>query len=400
MTAVDLLQAFSGESAEQYAPCFQYSAEARIISIEIHAVGINGTIARYSGGDEPWYEINNILRLATADGLEGVSGVDSYAQGEYSDQHLRELEVVAGHLATLESLDPVEVGALLDRSCPDLSDPVRSNIDIALWDLAARKAERPLYKLLGEKRDSIKPYASLPFYDSLPEYVDAVHEYAKLGYETFKFHVWGSIDKDLQLVELIQKTFADSNYRFMMDLEAAYDLDDSIRLGRCMDNGLFIWFEEPMNDELLAQYAKLRGSFATPIIPGGYTVYSPEFLRQGIDAGAWDAGRFDVMTIGGISNALELLKIANAADLPIEIQSWGHSLGQAANLHLMLANERTGYFEAPMPKQAFEFGIRNGDLLERGRAVAPAGPGLGIKVNWEQLADADFYVSSKQPVTE
>jgi hypothetical protein len=44
--------------------------------------------------------------------------------------------------------------------------------------------------------------------------------------------------------------------------------------------------------------------------------------------------------------------IANEADLSVEIQSWGHSLAQAANLHLMLANERTRYFEAPMPREA------------------------------------------------
>jgi len=61
----------------------------------------------------------------------------------------------------------------------------------------------------------------------------------------------------------------------------------------------------------------------------------------------------------------------------------------------MLANERTTYFEASMPKEAYEFGMKNGNLLERGRAVAPAGPGLGIEVDWDMLASADFYISSK-----
>jgi L-alanine-DL-glutamate epimerase-like enolase superfamily enzyme len=61
----------------------------------------------------------------------------------------------------------------------------------------------------------------------------------------------------------------------------------------------------------------------------------------------------------------------------------------------MLANERTPYFEAPMPKKAFEFGMKNGDLLDKGRVVAPAGPGLGVNVDWDQLATADFYVYLK-----
>jgi L-alanine-DL-glutamate epimerase-like enolase superfamily enzyme len=85
----------------------------------------------------------------------------------------------------------------------------------------------------------------------------------------------------------------------------------------------------PIDDKLLEQYAELRNKLAVPIIPAGYNIYSPEFIRQGIEAGSWDAGRFDVTNVGGFSKALELMMIANDAGLPIEIQSWGHSLAQA-----------------------------------------------------------------------
>jgi L-alanine-DL-glutamate epimerase-like enolase superfamily enzyme len=39
--------------------------------------------------------------------------------------------------------------------------------------------------------------------------------------------------------------------------------------------------------------------------------------------------------------------------------------------------------------------MKNGIALDRGRVVAPDGPGLGIQVDWEQLDSADFYVCSK-----
>jgi len=394
MNAIELLTAFSGKDATEYEPYFRFSEESRIVGVEIHAVGMESTTARYSGQEDAWYEVNNILRITTADGFEGVSGVDSYYQGNFSDEHLLELRGVAADLVALRSLDPVKVSSMLERTQPDLSDEVRASIDIALWDLAARKADRPLYEILGATRNSIQTYASLPFYDSLPEYIEAVYQYAKLGYTTFKFHVWGSIDEDLRLVKSVQQTFAGSEYRFMIDLEGAYDLEDALRLGEKMDEGLFLWFEAPIDDELLDQYGELRDRLAVQIIPAGYNIYSPEFIRQGIDAGSWDAGRFDATVVGGISNALKLLIIANDAELPIDIQSWGHSLAQAANLHLMLANERTRYFEAPMPKEAFEFGTTNGNLLVRGQVVAPEGPGLGIEVGWDRLATADFYTSS------
>jgi L-alanine-DL-glutamate epimerase-like enolase superfamily enzyme len=389
------LTAFSGKDAKQYEPYFRLSEDSRIVAVENHAVGTETTTARYSGGWDAWKAVNNILRITTADGFEGLSGVDSCHVGEFSEELLLELQVVAADLLTLRSLDPVEVGSMLKQTRPDLSDASRSSIDIALWDLAARKAGRPLFEMLGAKRNSIVPYATLPFYDSLPEYIEAVNEYAKLGYMIFKFHVWGLIEEDSRLVTLVQQTFSDSPYRFMIDLEGAYGLEDALSLGGEMEERLFIWLEAPVDDERLEQYAELRAKLAVPIIPSGDNIYSPEFIRQGIKTGSWDAGRFDATEVGGISKALELLMVANDAGLPVEIQSWGHSLAQAANLHLMLANERTQYFEAAMPREAYEFGMKNGNLLDQGRVVAPERPGLGIEVDWDRLATADFHVSSK-----
>ncbi len=395
MNAIDLLTGFSGEGANQYEPYFRFTEQARIVSVEIHAVGNESTTARYTDEALAWRQVNNILRITTADGYEAISGVDTYYQGEFSEQHLMELKSAAADLLHLQTLDPVEVRAILMQKRPELSNETRASIDIALWDLAARKAGLPLHKLLGSQRDSIEPYASLPFYYTLPEYVEAVKEYAKLGFKTFKFHVWGQMEKDSQLVEVIKQTFADTPYRFMIDFENAYDLEGARKLGEMTDEELFIWFEAPIDDTLLEQYAELARALTMSIIPAGYTHYSAEFIRQGIEKKSWDAGRFDVTVVGGISQALELMIIAEDAGLPIEIQSWGHSLAQAANLHLMLANQRTEYFEAPMPKAAFEFGMKNGNLLKQGKIVAPKGPGLGIEVDWDRLDTADFYRSSK-----
>lgn len=394
MTAVDLLTEFSGECAEHYAPLFQFSGQTRIVDIEMHAVGTESTTARYT--DEPiaWKEVNNILRITTADGYEAVSGVTTNDQGVFSDKHVVEVQGVFSALLALQTLDPVDVGAILARTRPDLSDRARSSIDIALWDLAARKAGLPLYKLLGEKRGSIEAYASFPFYDSLPECVAAVNECAKLGFNTFKFHAWGRIEKDAQLVDVLQQTFAGTSFRFMIDLEGTYDFDEALCLGQNMDQERFAWLEGPIGDARMEQYAKLRRELKVPVIPAGNNIYSAEFVRQGIEKQCWDAGRFDVTVIGGFSKALELMIVANDGGLPIEIQSWDHSLSQVANLHLMLANERTRYFEAPMPKEAFEFGMENANLLHGGRAMAPDGPGLGIDVGWDRLPKADFHVCS------
>ena len=73
MTAVELLKSYSGNSAEQYEPCFRFSESTRIISVDIYAVGTDSTTVRYSGLEEAKNEVNNILRITTADGFEGIS---------------------------------------------------------------------------------------------------------------------------------------------------------------------------------------------------------------------------------------------------------------------------------------------------------------------------------------
>ena len=113
LNAVELLTTFSGERAEQYEPFFRFSDEARIVGVEIHAAGTNNTDARYYAGTEVWKQINNILRITTADGFEGISGVVSEHQGEFSEEHLLELQSVTADLLALRSLDPVEVGTML-----------------------------------------------------------------------------------------------------------------------------------------------------------------------------------------------------------------------------------------------------------------------------------------------
>ena len=107
MNAIDLLTTFSGEGAKQYEPYFRFSEQAKIVSVEIHAVGTESTTARYTDEAQARKQVNNILKITTADGFECISGVDTYYQGEFSEQHLMELKGAAADLLDLQTLDPV-----------------------------------------------------------------------------------------------------------------------------------------------------------------------------------------------------------------------------------------------------------------------------------------------------
>ena len=390
-SAIDLLVAFSGDEARKYAPLFEFSEQGKIVDIELHAVGTDGMTARYTDEPKPWEWVNNILRIKTADGYQAISGVATYHDTGYNDDHLQLLKTIVDDLKNLETLDPVEVRNIMTERHPHLTDEAFASIDIALWDLAARKANLPLHRFLGSNRSSIQAYASIPFYDTLPEHLEAIEAYSKRGYEVFKLHGWGRLEKDAKLVEAVNEKYAGTHYRFMGDHESAYSFEDAMTLGKMMDVASFIWFEAPIDDMLFDQYRALKNELEMSLIPTGYQYYSADFMREGIKKRAWDAGRLDVTVVGGYTTALELMIIAEEAELAIEIQSWGPTLSQAANLHLMLANDRTEFFEQPTPKEAFEFGMINANMFRAGKNVAPRGPGLGIEVDWDVLKTADFY---------
>ena len=398
MNSIELIAAFSGADASHYESLFSFSEACQVVDVEIYAIGNEDTNAQYSAKWEVWKQTHIILKLITADGYEGISGVTSFNSGNFSDSCLLELQSITSDLCKLRTMDPVKVGVILAQIRSNLSDLARSSIDIALWDLVAKRANISLASMLGAKRNSIKAYASLPCFESLSNYSDAVKKYAKIGYTVFKFHVWGDLNKDTALVKSINKEFKNSDYQFMVDLESTYSLDDAVKLGQTMDQDLFIFIEAPIDDHLLQQYRKLREILTIPIVPDGFELYSAEFINQGIREKSWSAGRFDATIVGGITESLRLMIIANEANLPIELQSWGYTLVQLANLHLMLANERSQYFETPTPINVYNFAMKGGIFFDRGFVFDPNKHGLGIEVDWDELATADYYIKVKKGI--
>ena len=77
----------------------------------------------------------------------------------------------------------------------------------------------------------------------------------------------------------------------------------------------------------------------------------------------------------------------------VEIQSWGYTLTQAANLHVMLAHRNCGFFEQPVPYPAFEYGSLDVIRTDKeGYVHAPPGDGLGIRTDWAAMEKAAFLI--------
>jgi L-alanine-DL-glutamate epimerase-like enolase superfamily enzyme len=93
----------------------------------------------------------------------------------------------------------------------------------------------------------------------------------------------------------------------------------------------------------------------------------------------------------------KIMALAEAHGMNVEIQSWGYTLTQAANLHVMLAHRNCEYFEQPVPYDPFEYGSLDVIRTDKeGYVHAPEEPGLGIRTDWAAMESSAILVYEKR----
>lgn len=373
----------------------------RIDRIEALAVGPD--VERMGWADElpPQHATLTIVRVFDGDGHEGVGATPSYSTGRFDLSMLESLRLIAPRVV---GRDP-ELRERIWYDLDDLTLPVlpgaRAALDIALWDLVAQRARLPLYRLLGGARDRLVAYASTPMLADAGEYVDFIARMRSDGFRAVKIHAWCEPDRDLEMLRAVHAAHGDAGIGLMHDAEQRYDRRSAVRVGRELDALGFEWLEAPLPDVDLDGYRELRRRVHVPILPGGNTIVEIPEVSRALRMEPWDAVRFDVTIAGGFTPARKLAGLAEGWGLRVELQSWGYTLIQAANLHFGLAYEHTGYFELPVPPEAYEYGIANPYRIgSDGYVQAPTEPGLGVVVDWKLMhaaAVGSFACTASDP---
>jgi L-alanine-DL-glutamate epimerase-like enolase superfamily enzyme len=364
--------------------------ELEIDRVQVYAVAPETPRYTWAEGMTEQFMTNNIVRLTTRGGLEAVGAAASFSEFGF-DRSVAE---------TLRHLVPYLIGArasereavwqrLRNRNVPQ-APQAQSAIDIALWDLAAKEAGLPLHRLLGSARARIPAYASTPLLPEIGAYLDFVDELRSAGFTAVKFHSWCRPERDLALARAAHERFG-GKLALMLDVEQRYSREAALTAAQVLEGFGFRWFEAPLLDTDIAGYRELRRRVGIPILPAGNWLLDPHLIALGIELGAWTSVRVDATIAGGITPTLKILALAEAAGMTCELQCWGYTLTQAANLHLMLARNNCSYFEQPVPYAAFEAGSL--DVIRtdcEGYVHAPPGDGLGVGVDWVAIEAASI----------
>jgi L-alanine-DL-glutamate epimerase-like enolase superfamily enzyme len=252
-------------------------------------------------------------------------------------------------------------------------------IDTALWDLKARRAGLPLWRLLGAGDPRVPAYAGgidLDFpLDALLRQTD---ENLERGFRAIKMKVGRDLmSEDVARVAAMRHRLG-PDFPLMADANMRWRVDEAIRAARALEPYGLVWLEEPTVPEDVAGHARIAREGGLPIATGENFHNLAEF-EAFIGAGAVQFPEPDLATLGGVTPWLKVAHRAELANLPVTSHGV-HDL----HVHLLAAVPNRSYLE--MHGFGLDRYMLNEPLrLEGGCAVAPDRLGHGIELDWDGL---------------
>lgn len=216
-----------------------------------------------------------------------------------------------------------------------------SALDIAVWDLRARYAGLPLYRLLGAHRTSVPVYGSGRATHGMSddELVEGALAYVQEGYRAVKLRAGAlGIDRDVERVAAVRSAIG-PGVQIMIDCNERLDLAQAQRLAHRLADFDITWLEEPLVSDDVASHALLAARSPIPIAVGEHLQGRFEF-KSYLDRGAASILMPDAPLTGGISEWVRIATLAEAAGVAVT----PHFLPEL-HIHLVAATKAATYLE-------------------------------------------------------
>ncbi len=256
-------------------------------------------------------------------------------------------------------------------------------VDVALWDLAGKIVNQPVFRMLGACRTSIPAYGSSSSMAKTQDYVDEALKFKSMNWPAYKMHPHGNEKDDIEICTAVRKAVGD-DYILMLDAMWAYQYEAALRLGLAVQDLGFFWYEDPLIEEDMYNYGKLREHLSIPLLNTEYAPGGLYGMAQWVLQRTTDILRGDTAVIGGLTPMIRLAHMADAFRMKFEIHHGGNSLMNAANLHVMMACTNCDFYEVFPSNGANKYGlVEDIEVDNKGLVHVPEKPGLGYQIDWD-----------------
>jgi len=338
----------------------------------------------------------NRYHLVTIETDEGISGVGEISAINAGVTHAI-VELALAPLILGEN--PLEITRLWRKMyhTPVKLGPMGAlleaiaGIDIALWDISGKAAERPVYELLGGKvRDHVCVYASSMSREMTPlEEARRAASFREKGYHGYKIHSatpWMydvGPDQTVETTREVRMAVGD-DFPIMVDVNCAYLPHTALKIARILEDLKVFHFEEPLAAHDYPGYAALTRDAEIPIAAGEQE-YTKWQFRELILQAQVDIVQPDVIKCGGITEFVKIAALAETFNKPVTVHNVQPTVGTMAHMHVCISTPMCIYpqeynierhplrDETPIWKEPV--------LVENGVIRVPDRPGLGVELD-------------------
>ncbi len=329
-----------------------------------------------------------LLVSASADGVTGhaecVADVDPYYLPETNTTVLHVLRDFLAPLAfALEIRHPSDVRPAFARVRGH--EMAKAALEMAVWEMWARREATPLWRLLGGRGGSIQAGVSVGLQRDEASLVEAVAREVEAGYRRVKIKI--KPGRDLGLVEALRKHFPE--LPLMVDANSAYTLADSDRLA-ALDRFSLMMIEQPLGWDDVVDHATLQKRLATPICLDE-SIHGPEDARRALELGACRIVNLKIGRVGGFASALALHDTCRARGAPVWCGGMLESgIGRLANVHLQTLPGFTLPGDTSASERYFEEDLVDPPVVvsRQGTIAVPEAAGIGHEIVWPRVERA------------
>jgi L-alanine-DL-glutamate epimerase-like enolase superfamily enzyme len=211
-------------------------------------------------------------------------------------------------------------------------------LDIALWDLIAKEAKKPLVTVLGRCRERVLAYASgINLNKPLDALLDQVRGWQANGFKAYKMKVGKpDIEEDVERMAKVREIVGPR--LLMVDANQGWDIAHAARAIAAYAPLDPYWVEEPLLCDDVEGHARLRRLVRAPIAIGE-NVYTIQQFNHFLARGACDFVQADVVRVGGITPYLDIAALARAWNVPLAphfmMELSGQVLCALPNAHIL-----------------------------------------------------------------
>lgn len=324
--------------------------------------------------------INVFLKINTRDGFTGFGCAAPAPEvtGETATDVLEKTREIVEPI--LINADPERISLIIEKLKPQLKayPSTLAMVDMALWDILAKKAGLPLYKLLGGYRNRMKTSITIGIMP-VDETVAHAKAFIDQGFKVLKIKGGNNVDEDVERL-LKTREAVGKSIEIRFDANQGYTVEESVRFVKETKKVRVELLEQPTPYDELEKMAAVASRVSIPVM-ADESLQSLRDVFNMASRNQADMINIKIMKVGGIYEAMHINSVARSARLEAMVGCMDESaMGIAAGLAFALSRPNVVYADLDGHLDLIGDPAEGAVILKKGVLYPVEKPGLGIAV--------------------